>query len=318
MLFLRLVTWQAGWVGVCVGEAKNPGPQADQPEPDPFRVASANVTSLPAQVDAVKKLQADVVALQETRLNEWSQGEMQNEMESAGWQLICGKPQPRQDRSKSAPSPWNAKHGGVAVMTRKGLIACRQPADTPAKERLWKTGRWVHVAISVGDGRVVLHVMSVYGWTGSEQKFEAMTANENLFRDMFEVAAGLGEVPIIIAGDFNVHVERSSQLTSAVATGMWHDVARVMAAAKGAEPAATCFKNADSMGTRIDLILCSSAVVGSVASCRVEAESGLPTHRPVHAELDLKAYGQRVQRIVRPRPFRQPIGQIASLRRKRT
>ena len=292
-----LVLWVLGYTGIRVGEASNPGPEHC------LTVSSINVTSLPAQVDVVKHLRGDVVALQETRLNETSQGEMQREMDSAGWQLICGKPQPRQERKKSSPSPWNAKHGGVAVIAKKGLVARRQPADTAAKQRLWQTGRWVHVAISTGEGHVVLHVMSVYGWTGAEQKFDAMVANEQLLRDVFEVAAELGDVPVIVAGDFNVHLERSSQLTSALATGIWHDAARLLASARGAEPAATCFKNSTSTGTRIDMIFCNESVAASIRDCWVDVDAGLPTHRPVIAELDMKAYEQRVRRVIRPRSF---------------
>ena len=86
-----IVTWSAWWVSVRIAEADNPGPA----DADSFRIVSANITSLSMHAEALKKLNANVISLQETRLNEFGQRYFKNEFREGGWELLCGKPQPR-------------------------------------------------------------------------------------------------------------------------------------------------------------------------------------------------------------------------------
>eukprot|EP00973_Karenia_brevis_P030467 4200221-Karenia_brevis.AAC.1 len=73
--------------------------------------------------------------------------------------------------------------------------------------------------VAYGDGRQVVHIMSIYGYTGSEQNADRMRKNEALLADAFTAAAELGNVPIMILGDFNVIPERSAVIRTACATG---------------------------------------------------------------------------------------------------
>ena len=141
VLMMRLVSWQVGYTGLRVGEAALPGPEdALDEQLSIFSVASVNVTSLPVQFEEVASIPCQVVALQETRLNDWAQTELSHWCHERGWQLLCGRAQPAQERSKGNISQWNAKHGGVAVIVRKGLQAALVPATSPAQRRLWDTG----------------------------------------------------------------------------------------------------------------------------------------------------------------------------------
>ena len=56
----------------------------------PMGLASAIIISFFALEDAAAALPADVVALQETRLKDWVQGEMRTRMKALGWNLLCG------------------------------------------------------------------------------------------------------------------------------------------------------------------------------------------------------------------------------------
>ena len=118
-------------------------------------------------------MNAHVIAMQETRLNEQGQHDMGKEMEENGWTLICGKPQPPLKRRAAAQTPYNARHGGVAIMSR-GMQITKAPIDTDTRERLWNAGRWVHAMLPIGDGHRVMHIMSVWCSPGAEKNPEAM------------------------------------------------------------------------------------------------------------------------------------------------
>ena len=173
-------------------------------------------------LNGFRGIDADIAALQETRLNRWSGGEMRRQLEEDGWQLFSGKAQARQNRASETSSPWNARHGGVAVMVRNDLAASEVPLDSAVRKRLWETGRWLHVAVAIGDGKQVMHVMSVYGHTGAGAHVDMRLKNERLLADVLEAAAELGNVPIILAGDINVQPERSARVSNALALGGWN------------------------------------------------------------------------------------------------
>eukprot|EP00973_Karenia_brevis_P066511 9246502-Karenia_brevis.AAC.1 len=88
---------------------------------------------------------------------------------------------------------------------------------------LWESGRWVHVMVAVGSGRNIVHIMSVYGHSGASVDNLAMQNNEHLLRAVFNVAAELGNVPVIIVGDLNIDPEKSAMVQAALTTGRWVD-----------------------------------------------------------------------------------------------
>ncbi|CAE8724944.1 unnamed protein product, partial [Polarella glacialis] len=190
----------------------------------------------------VVRWQAKVIALQETRLSEASQIELSSALYEDGWSAIWGRPQQPQRRKKSfVPAPWNATHGGVGVSVRRGIPVSRGPIDTPLKQRLWDSGRCVHAMIAYGSGNAVLHVFSVYCFTGAHLHPDAMSKNETFLQDVFEAVAELGNVPVLIMGDFNVMPEQSEILQAAISTGAWRDAAVIQASVTNSTPAATYF-----------------------------------------------------------------------------
>ena len=64
-----------------------------------------------------------------------------------------------------------------------------------------------------------------------------MARNEAFLRDVMEAAAELGNVPILIFGDFNVPPSISCVLQSAINSGRWSDAALSFACANGKSPA---------------------------------------------------------------------------------
>eukprot|EP00973_Karenia_brevis_P081265 11267179-Karenia_brevis.AAC.1 len=156
-------------------------------------------------------MEAEVIGLQETRLSEQGQLDMTTTLQQQGWQSFWGRPQEPQHRAQAfVPSPWNATHGGVGIVVRSGIPAQPAPLDTPRRQALWNTGRWLHVMVGTGNGRQVLHVMTVYGHTGSSSNAPSMSQNEDLLNEVLTVAAELGNVPVIVLGDINIDPSEST------------------------------------------------------------------------------------------------------------
>ena len=263
-------------------------------------LVSANVTSLNSQLEAVLTLPGSVLLLQETRLGEVGQRSMGARLRERGWQAAWGKPQPQLESSYNN-SAWNVAAGGVAVLARRGLPLRLVPPHDDAERMLWETGRWCHATIPYGSGRHLLHLMSVYGYTGSGKPDENRR-NDDLLRDVLAVASTLGDVPIVVAGDFNTQPDHSAILLAAYATGKWHDVAASVAAAAGVTPAATCYNRSDRSngGTRIDYVLANSVAFTAVENLTLVQDSGVPTHLPLRLVLNLQPYAAQLLRVVRP------------------
>ena len=80
---------------------------------------------------------SDILALQETRLSQIAQSDMAIRLAEHGFTAIWGKPMPPQRRKAgAASSAYNATHGGVGVLVRKGASARLGPVDTDARRRL--------------------------------------------------------------------------------------------------------------------------------------------------------------------------------------
>ena len=186
------VPGRGGRSGASCGDVEqNPGPLS-------LELVSANVTSLPANFAAVIKLPGNVLALQETRLGEVSQRSQRSLLRRAGWQSFWGKPQPLRVGEYHV-SAGNALPGGVGILVREGIPARLVPPVSAARQILWDTGRWCHAEISYGSGAQLLHVMSVYGHAG-DGSAHCNATNDAFLRQVFVVAAELGQVPIFIVG----------------------------------------------------------------------------------------------------------------------
>eukprot|EP00660_Eupelagonema_oceanica_P016471 gene16471-20147_t len=109
----RRVRWEGGHRGERVGEARHPGKSG-------LCVMTANVSSLPVYEAVVTGFDADVVALQETKLTAMGQRQMGKALDLAGWTAHWGPPRPKK---AAAATQWNAAHGGVGVLVKKGIPA---------------------------------------------------------------------------------------------------------------------------------------------------------------------------------------------------
>eukprot|EP00973_Karenia_brevis_P081566 11306930-Karenia_brevis.AAC.1 len=91
-----------------------------------------------------------------------------------------------------------------------------------------------------------------------------MKRNEELLRAVFDSAAELGNVPIMVLGDVNVIPDCSAMLCTALNTGRWFDADAYFSGMAGSAPRSTCFAG-DSEGTRIDVVMCNAVCMPSLS-----------------------------------------------------
>ena len=122
---------------------------------------TANITAMGTQVDAVLNFPAGATALQETRLTRAGQKKYCDELAQKGWTLVCGAP------LLEKRTEWEASAGGVAIVAAPGVPLQQPPPLNSMEQELLDTTRYVRALLPYGDGRAVLHIINVYGFSGS-------------------------------------------------------------------------------------------------------------------------------------------------------
>ena len=236
---------------------------------------TVNVTSWRQQFDEVLRLPWDLACLQEVRLTAAGQYDMHESLKSDACSVVFGEPQ------ESIANPWHCKQGGVAIVARNGMVLQRTQPTSDIELELSATRRFAHAAVSIGTGKEVLHVMCFYGISGASSCSQKMAHNEALLSQVFAVCAVLGNVPVLLLGDFNVNPEKSSALQRAIDGARWSDACHLCATAQGGSPDPTCFVRATSAGTRIDAIYANSIARSLLGEAGMILDSALQTHCPV-------------------------------------
>ena len=205
-------------------------------------------------------------------MGDGAQRHMDRALAELGWTIAWGKPMPLITLAAgSSPTMWSAHAGGCAIAVRSGTPLRSIPATTDAVKRLWEAGRWCHATIHWGNWRYFLHVASLYAPVD-----DAQAADAALFAALVELAA-LGEVPILLAGDFNLEPQNSPTLHAACTNGGWHDIADLFARQNGAPAASTCTARPGAHPRRIDYMLANTVMFGACTEFSVLENTGLPT-----------------------------------------
>lgn len=283
--------------GQRIGEASHPGP--------PFVLTAANVSSYLAHEDYLKSIETDILVMQETRLTVDGQrvaGDNLPEHWGAHW----GRDQPvRQGTKKSV---LDARQGGVGFL----LAACHKGASTARTalgDELHDTGRWHSLTVRVRNSNTLLHVVSLYGFAGANDGGEQAECNEKLILNAIAEAESIGEIPVVIAGDFNVALENSAALTNATMTGKWTDAATAQAWQDGVEPQATY----DSGGrtSRIDMLLLNNEAMQAFRAFKVidPPGHGIKSHKLLEARFDFNVLDYKMEAL--PKLHRLPVGATA-------
>ena len=210
-------------------------------------VVSVNVTAMRRHHEQLLPLGgADVLCLQETRLTAPAQRAMTSLARGAQWQCFWGCPQ-----DSRTGGIWDPPPGGTGILVKAGWPARRAEIreDDQLAQRLWHSGRCVHVHICLGSGAVALNVMCVYGVSSNP------ALNAQLWSQLLEYRARLGVAPCLIFADanfdFDVHTAYPKDVLAAVLQGDMIDLDYLHSAAAGV-PTCCAYEASSGSKTRID------------------------------------------------------------------
>jgi len=205
----------------------------------------------------------DVLALQEVRLTKDAKPIAVDSLPS--WSCIWGKDQ--QLRNEGGSSLLDAKQGGVGVLSQKRHVCAPTPRSDLGDE-LYETGRWQSVSVKLNGGAALFVVVTIYGFSRANEGGETMAENEDFIRKVLLEASSLGDVPVIIIGDFNVTHDNSHVLRSEHTAGRWMDAAQLIADLDESRPAATYYR-ADYQ-SRIDMALINPVAATMLSGFRIQ------------------------------------------------
>ena len=189
-------------------------------------------------------------------------------------------------------------HADMKIITVK-------PA-TPQAKSLHEAARFLHTVIPVGDGGHLVHNITYYGDSRARTASGwAFLNNERRLRSLFTLATQLGEVPVIMAGDFNTNPDASPVLKAIIATGEWHDLGPLFGDAKP-----TYFDDEEARaagkGSRIDLIIANTtAEMAAMDFTRPYMPAYMPVanHSAIAATFEINTFQQIILRPQVPKQF---------------
>ena len=174
---------------------------------------------------------------------------------------------------------------GVAIIS--SLPVREASWKSPSLQKLACDGRLIHATCAIA-GSQPLHLVVFYGYASGTINPAVCQRNEEALTDITEECMSWGQVPVVLAGDFNVKIGDSLSLNNLLLYGRWVDAAAEHARRCGdLPPPPTCFKNpCSSKGTRIDGVFLSPSVAKGFLTLSYPA-SGLPTHQPLVVDLNV-------------------------------
>eukprot|EP01059_Diplonema_ambulator_P000003 TRINITY_DN0_c0_g1_i4.p1 TRINITY_DN0_c0_g1~~TRINITY_DN0_c0_g1_i4.p1 ORF type:complete len:1528 (+),score=304.66 TRINITY_DN0_c0_g1_i4:2257-6840(+) len=267
--------------------------------PNELSITTVNLTSMKNQEALCLGLGSTVIAVQETALTQAGQEDMRASLYKNGYRALWGPPQEGR-LIEDMESVHIAVRGGVGILVKKDVPAY---SDNSVFEGMGQKNRVTHAKIAIGSGKTWIHVISLYAKDGTEAADKS--SREQLLDEVLNRArTRLGEVPVIVAGDFNASPDRSPVLAEALRTH-WVDAAAVQASIDGCDPPPT-FMSGTTSGTRIDYILMNPTAATTLLRCKTHPTRFPGGHRPVTADLSLPAFRQTVERYHVPREIPKP------------
>ena len=162
-----------------------------------------------------------VICLQETRIGRNNHRSAIKEVQSCGKSLFCGELLPGIIRTDGHHT---TTHGGTAVIAAETLVSpfLYEQDQTGKYKAVFASKRanacWVQITRSM---RAL--VFSVYAKSGASANHEILLDNDQLFSDVFEIVSQFGDIPILIAGDFQTLPSNYPAVSNAVHFHRWAD-----------------------------------------------------------------------------------------------
>ena len=181
------------WLGLCVGEASNPGP-------DDFVVnfAISNPTSITSKLLQYRQLTArhniHVHGVSETAATAIVQKDFQHRLRTMKFQGEWSQPVAPQWERLDGKDSYRGKASGVAILSRFPTRQIKHSID----EDLFATSRLLHVMLYIGQ----VHIQMVQVYCLPHSVPGSKEFNNKLMRAAFQ-CTNLFPLPSIILGDFN-------------------------------------------------------------------------------------------------------------------
>ena len=186
----------------------------------PFLRITMNIGSLKTS-KLWKASDTDVTCLQETRIGKNNFRRATQDVKALHRTLFCGDLLAGIIRSDGAQTTM---HGGTAIIASDVYTKPFRPDEdvsgTYAKVFATKRANacWVQVTASIR----VLN-FSIYARSGASASQEILEENETLFHNIFQVVSQFGNVPVILAGDFQTDPLSYPSVANAIHFHGWQD-----------------------------------------------------------------------------------------------
>ena len=255
--------------------------------PPLFKLVSANIGSLNTN-QLWKTWEADVTCLQETRVGKTNFCSATKSIEACGLRPIFGD---------LLPGLWHPNGttktpcGGTAIL---GSDVAIQPFEsshdsTQLYGPLFKTKRAVAAWYQV-TFRVKGLFFSVYAATGASSDQRIHAQNNELFEQVFLIASQFGQIPIVVAGDFQSNPSSYESVSAALQIHGWHDPLNVVDdwgdLSRPYTYSKDCsFSGADEGCTSIDGVLVNNTAFCAVREACVLEHFGRQ-HRPIQVSFE--------------------------------
>ena len=247
--------------------------------PEQWILASLNVGSLEKH-SSIFEHDADVFAFQETRHTAANRKKLQFDACNRDFALHLGTDM--SFRESGIPT-W----GGVAIAAKQG---CARPfllsEDCSGHFQSFQASARVCACwVAPSQGQTML-VVSVYCFSGAPCDSDRHAANNNLFRQVFEMLAQFGNIPIAICADFQNLPHSYSSINEVIQKGLFSDPLASHSPEGIDRPYTFCKHNLwrdSDYKSSIDGILLNNTAAAYLEDARVERVMGLQ-----HAKIVLR------------------------------
>ena len=183
-------------------------------------IVTSNIGSLKT-CDNWKTLDYTAMCIQETRIGKNNVRSSCCDVQALRMQLFHGKLLPGLLQTNGHV---RTAHGGTAVIAPAAITAPLLSSQdaTGLYQKIFDTHRCNAVWLQVTRNIRAL-VFSFYGHTGASSDHAAFEANEALLADLFIIAQQFGDIPVIIAGDFQSEPVQYESIANATNFWGWTD-----------------------------------------------------------------------------------------------
>ena len=273
-------------------------------ENDTWKCISANIDSVATHPHCFQ-WQHDAIFLQETRVASSNIDYVSKTVSQSGRTFHTSKLlQHKQQKNGTFRIP----HGGTAIVASSSLMWPFTQADDV-------TGRWSEIVASSRISAAWIQILpklralvfSFYGYPFDRvDEYGGFESNNALLQNIFEISSQYGDIPIIVAGDFQLDPSSYPAFQSAKNFGWTDPITKSDELGNNVRPLTYShqgnFDNPESQCSSIDGILLNA--IAQSALVKVEVVYGdARQHTPVQADFKWPKVFQKGFVIERPAPF---------------